>query len=61
MRKPGGGLTEAGAREVLRLRKGGASYSAIANSLEVSLGTVHNVVVGESWRWLREETPEGMG
>lgn len=55
MRKPGGGLTEMGAREVLRLRSGGASYAAIANAIEISMGTVHNVVVGRPWAWLREE------
>lgn len=54
LRKPGGrGLTEAGARKGLEMRRSGHTYQQIAAILGCSTGTVFNVCNGDSWAWLR--------
>lgn len=53
---PGGRLREAGAREILRRKALGGkanTYQRIAQDLDVSVGTVFNVVTGRTWGWLQ--------
>lgn len=57
LKTPSGRLREAGAREILRLRRldKPLTYHAIANLLGVSVGTVFNVAKGRTWAWLGGE------
>lgn len=50
-----GRLTPSGAMQVIFLRNHGKTYQEIALELDVSVGTVRNVLKAESWSWLRSE------
>lgn len=50
---PAGRLKEAGAREIIRRKTAGDTYQKIAQDLGVSIGTVFNVVKGNTWSWLQ--------
>lgn len=51
-----GRLTEYGAQEVLRHRAEGMTYREIASALDVTVGTVYNVVRRRTWKWLESPT-----
>lgn len=54
LKAPNGRLREDTVRRIRAMRGEGKTYQQIAIETEVSIGTVYNIVKGNTWSWLKD-------